>query len=311
MKEQIIIKKVSFCYIVIFFLVFLEAYGQDTKNISQRLTSEEIHKELEIYRNKSGFSLKKAGDKYLTGNNENLKRNYFVTLIQLAQNDEWISERNEAVELICEGLADIESSELSNLIIRQLGKLDYILFSEKAKASLSSILNHKELNKNSIMLIGNANLKSLLPRLKKIVSKIDDNHHVNNFFETNEWASLLVLAKSGDSSVNGQIINYFNEEKNIIKKATIRLKEIAFICQPFAISLLKDCLFNEKKLPKTKKGESPLKVANWAAHYLSTVITDFPVKKNFPGYYTEKDIKICQNWIKAQNKKWDIIDQRL
>jgi hypothetical protein len=197
--------------------------------------------------------------------------------------------------------------------------------------------------RNIILLVGVADLKSELPRLKQFAEEREELLRSNRAREVEEllanyggklpdgrqrwlerqwwegtlaWAALRARARMGVKEDIQRCIELVEAHPNEDYKVTRLLRELMYVRQPEVVDYIYEYLGSDRKTAGDPPCVPPSAYASHAAWALSKMVRGFPIDRGrgrFPA-----PIERCREWMaeqkqkqqqaeKPQQKKWDII----
>jgi len=210
-------------------------------------------------------------------------------------------ERQRLLEYLALGLKD-SSGLVRNGVTRWALDFETTDFSANARQTIEGALDGEVASKAEILLVGLANVESLIPKVRAIGLNPVREPEVGRWWGTREWAALLVLARRGEADAR-KVVQQVEAEKNIITRVTVCLQDVAYLRQPEGLDLLCKYLDSDERLPRVKDSAPGEPVNLRAAAALAKCLKEFPVKKEYPSDYTRADIIKCREWMKAQGGK--------
>lgn len=235
---------------------------------------------------------------YTTHESEELRRDVYALLWQLGKEQTDQQKQQNIVELLSE-CVQVENDFLRNQLLKWLQDFQESDFNERSTAILENIKWPKGDSSSVIRLTGIAQLKSRLTELKELVRNESADAGTDMWYETNEWAALLALARMGDEESLHIVLDRVRKETDIVVRATVLLKDLAYTKQSTAFDTLKIYLNSEERLPATKETVPGVLEACYAAALFSKYLKDFPIKETD---FSEAQVLKARVWVNAQNK---------
>jgi hypothetical protein len=244
-------------------------------------------------------------DKYLKNGDEAERRNGYAAIAEVARISSSTEKRQVFIEYLIDGLYDESLSILTEIKswLQDFGEPD---FSSHARERLDGYIAAKGFDREIILIAGKAHISPIIPELRVMANSEIMEPEVGRWYGTIEWASLLVLARFSEKGMAARVIQRVEQEKNPVFRATDGLKDVAYICQPEGIELLRKYLNSNERLPGVKDNDSGELVCKRAAALLAESLIDFPMKKQYFGDFTETDIDVCRQWMNAHKGEWKI-----
>jgi len=190
-----------------------------------------------------------------------------------------------------------ENQEISQYSIARLLTFKENDFSLSAKNKIPSIFD-RIANRDFILICGTAQIKQLVPKLKKIASEFDRTRQ--DWFSTRAWCASLSLTRMGYTEKLDTLITAVELELNPILRVSRLLKDLAYTKNPDAIKILRKYLESNQKIPDVMGPGRDLYVNQYAMEYLAQYIDDFPIKERGIGYSPE-EIETAKSFL---NKKY-------
>ncbi|GHS90044.1 hypothetical protein FACS1894201_11390 [Bacteroidia bacterium] len=117
----------------------------------------------------------------------------------------------------------------------------------------------------------------------------------------------LILARLGDEE-GLAIVQKSLQELPIFDRIFTIDGVIKYVKQKQIIDVLLDDLHANDFLPSQYPSDNPPLYAQLALHKLTTLIYDFPIKRNLDGY-TDEELEIARKWAKKHKKNYQIIEE--
>jgi hypothetical protein len=171
-------------------------------------------------------------------------------------------------------------------------------FNQKSMGLLNSLPWSEDFCPAAIRLIGIAEVRPALPRLKAQVQ----NHPLPEpppagYQSKNTWAAWLALARLGDDAALAYVIRRVRAEEDIIVRATILFDDLGYTRRPAAFDALKSYLNSDKRLPAVKDTVPGRLEASYAAAVFSKHIKGFPIEETD---FSERQTSEARLWVNAQ-----------
>jgi len=237
--------------------------------------------------------------RYTTHKSEELRRDVYALLWKLGKDSTEQQKRQNIVEVLLERVP-LENDFLREQLLKWLQDFKEGDFNDRSKTILQNTRWPKDDSSSLIRLTGIAQLKSRLPELKELVRNENAEASTDTWYGKDEWAGLLALARMGDVQSLHIVINRVKKESDIVVRATILLKDMAYTKQPAAFDTLKIYLNSEDRLPSTKETVSGSLEACYAAALFSKYLENFPIKETD---FNENQVHQARAWVNAQ-KQW-------
>jgi hypothetical protein len=197
-----------------------------------------------------GFSVVQESEKYLRDPNENVRFVAGGLLLAAGRQSKKMDERQRVVEKLLEtrfeaGLRCTVS--LSKRILRYFSSEDY---SEKTKQMIEADFLSGA-SRPTILLVGGADMNSLLPQLRKLVDDVNEPVRIRSRSNKHKlgWAALKARARMGvkeDVQRCIELVESYPREHYRVRRL---LWEISYIRQPEVVEYLQKYLFSDKGVP--------------------------------------------------------------
>ncbi len=176
-------------------------------------------------------------------------------------------------------------------------------FPAKAKEALASLLATEEPRGNVILVCGMADMRAHIPALRKLL--IDEaGYHVGEhsrlWYQTRGWAARLALARMGSATDVERCIALVQSEPIPNVRVVRLLKHLAYIRHPAVIPILKHYLESDERVRSIRKGRLGVTCSAYALSALTSVLEDLPVKYTIAECYSEEQIRVAREWMRAQ-----------
>lgn len=237
--------------------------------------------------------------RYTTHESEEMRRDVYALLWRIGKELTEQQKRQIIVELLLERI-QLESDFLRDQLLKWLQDFQEGDFNERSTTILENTIWPKGDSFALIRLAGIAQLKPRLPELKELVQHESEDAGNDIWYETDEWAALLALSRMGDEKSLNIVLMRVTKNSDIIIRATVLLKDLAYTKQPEAFDTLKIYLDSKERLPKTKVTALGVLEASYAAAMFSKYLKDFPIKETD---FSEAQVLQARIWVNAQ-KQW-------
>lgn len=205
-------------------------------------------------------------------------------------------DRLKAVQLLSQGLLD-ESLTVRTEVERWLRDFEPSDFSIVSRQNIRAMLQRKTLSKDMILLGGIADIDAIMHDVRGFAKGAVREPGAGRWYGTKEWASRMVLARSGDKEAMRDILKYVEQETNLVIRITVLLDDVAYTRQTEGVELLNRYLNSDERLPSVKDSAPGSLVCQRAAAVLAKMISDFPVRKDYYADYSDRDIVECRQWM--------------
>jgi hypothetical protein len=241
-------------------------------------------------------------EEYTTHESEELRRDIYALLWRMGTQSKDPQRRQTIVELLMRRVLG-ENEFLRDQLLKWLRDFETGDFNEQSNTILGILPWPEDEASSVIRLIGIADLKSKIPELKELAKREGTNSDTATWYAKDEWTALLVLARMGDER-SAQIVNdRVRRESEIIVRATILLKDLAYTKQPSAFDTLKIYLNSAERLPQTKETAPGVLEASYAAALFSQYLEDFPMEES--DYFGDAEVSQIRAWVNKQTE-WRI-----
>ncbi len=165
-------------------------------------------------------------------------------------------------------------------------------FTPQMKAVIARIVNKEPPDEDAILLAGVADVRSVMPRLRRIASG-------NN--SERAWVAVKALARLGDRQAIGQVIAKVEGEPSIDKRVHSLLGNLTYIRQPQAVEVLVKYLFSDE-ISQRARGEVWQAHAPRALGHLVESIEGLPIEYQGPNaiHYSDAEVAQARAWITQQ-----------
>jgi hypothetical protein len=189
--------------------------------------------------------------------------------------------------------------------LRKLLTFKEIDFSKRSREKLITIFNKKNYTHDFILVCGIAQVKDLIPQLKKLASTIDRTKE--EWYSSTSWYACLALIRMNDKEKLDNIIAAVELELSSSIRVTRLLKFIAYTKQYDCIKLINKYLMSTDYLPSIRDEGKGIDFKQYALAYLVTYMDDFPVKSDIIGSYKIEDFEKAQLFLNNYLAKMQII----
>jgi hypothetical protein len=249
--------------------------------------------------------------------------NYFFNFLKKYKNDQSINVRSRVKSLqFVIALKSIDTLIRQELVLdliidgsdfepsinqEAFGHLSYFKehdFSPKAKKMIITLFNKPNYDHNFILACGTAQVKELIPELKKLATSF--NRKQEGWYSTMSWFANLALVKMGEVEKIDNIISAVELELNTDLRVTRLLKYVVYTKDPDCIRLILKYMASSEKVTGLH-GMEGLGFNQYIVEYLSREFEDFPVKTKTIGAYTkeetEKTLAFLENYLSKNADK--------
>ena len=204
------------------------------------------------------------------------------------------STRQQVVEDFARDIGDRDDA-IAQYVTARLLSFKENEFSVKAKKIMVSIFKRPNYDHDFILICGTAQLKELVPRLKKLAAGFDRTK--DDWYSTTAWYATLALARMGDAKKTDAIIAAVELELEPVLRVTRLLRQVAYTRQPDCIKLLQKYLESSETLPGLRNESRGTEFNQYALEYLAFYMDDFPIKPTGIGY-SKEEIEIARAFLK-------------
>jgi hypothetical protein len=174
-------------------------------------------------------------------------------------------------------------------------------FAQNATIELDALPWTAEFCPEVIRLLGIAEVRQALPRLRKQVGDHPlPERAAPGYHNTNTWAALLALARQGDEQSLALVIRRVHEERDIVVRATTLLYDLGYTMRPAAFDSLKDYLNSDERLPTIKDNVPGRLEASHAAAVFSKYVRNFPIQETD---FSEAQTRQARAWVNSQGSR--------
>lgn len=171
-------------------------------------------------------------------------------------------------------------------------------FNQNATVKLNVLPWTDEYTPEVILLIGIAEVRQAVPRLKEQIKDHPLAEPPPRGYEgSNTWAALLALARMGDDAALSVVLRRVQKEENIVTRATILFDDLGYTRRPAAFDLLKKYINSNERLPQIKDNVPGTLEASRAAAVFSKYISGFPIQETD---FNERETMQARAWVNAQ-----------
>jgi hypothetical protein len=204
--------------------------------------------------------------------------------------------RQQVTEDLVNSLSD------STQIVAQYAKSRLIDFGErdfsvKTKKIMIAAFNKFSSYNDFILVCGIAQLKELIPDLKKMAADFDRAQTA--WYNTPAWYASLALARMGVNQKMDAIIAAVELELTGLRVVKL-LDFVAYTRQPDAIRLLQKYLESTEKLPGLKDPEKGTPFNQYALEFLARHMEGFPVKPRGVFRYTPEEVETARQFLRSR-----------
>lgn len=261
-----------------------------------------------------GFSVVEESEKYLSDPNKGVRRFSRGLLLAAGIQSKKPDERQRVVEKLLAnylrpGVRD--KRFISKQILRYFMSTDY---SQKSKQIIEADFLSGP-SPTTILLVGAADMNSLVPELEKVVDDVNEPLKVWGGSKKHRlaWAALRARARMGmkeDVQRSIQLVESYPRERIRVSRLLWR---ISYIRQPEVVEYFQKYLFSDKSVPHDfDRVGIPYSV--YATSALRQMLRDYPGRRDAPTvFWTEDEVERFRTWMKEQKQKqedegkqWDI-----
>lgn len=252
--------------------------------IPQGLLSQDINKSLELLQ------------PYTTDPDPKIRRTAYSQYFGLISKIEDPQKRLSVITALVHALEDPEPL-VSQGVSRWLQMLEASDFSSEAKQTLHTLLLQDSPLNDVIRLVGIAQMKEEMPRLRSLIDeKYFELDNANRYSGTS-WPSLLALTRIGQDEDAKRAVKLM-EAADEQKRALRLFGDLAYTRHPIAIVAVGEHLWSKGFIPGADD-HPPFIYSHSAVEALAENIPNFPVSTKLQ--YTDADVAVAQEWIRKQN----------
>jgi hypothetical protein len=170
-------------------------------------------------------------------------------------------------------------------------------FDETSRNTIINKLKKGKCLKNIILIGGMLELRETEPILRRMLT---------DKYCSFKWEIHLALARMGFKEEISYCIKSVNFDSLVNDFDYKDWVQISYIKSKESIELLNKVLNSEKRLSQIKENVLGSKVATMAIHLLIHDIKKFPIKLNEAVAYSDKEIDIARQWMKAHKNNYVI-----
>jgi hypothetical protein len=230
-------------------------------------------------------------EQYYISANPKIRNDAYRLTTEVGMKTTNIAIRQKVCIRLLESLSDADESTPQQSA-RVLIKYHAEDFNEAAKAILSNTKPTKGCFKyHLILLYGIANLMEKQQELLDIISApVYKTISYQYDFGSDYGAALKALGRMGDEKCVKKCIDRVVQEKDIVRKRTLFLDDIAYLNNKEALTYFLTILKSQERLPIACKGPGT-KANQYAAVVVAEMLQNTPVKGKYLGEYTNSDIQ--------------------
>jgi hypothetical protein len=230
-------------------------------------------------------------EQYYIAANPKIRNDAYRLTTEVGMKTTNIAIRQKVCIKLLQSLSDADESipqQYARVLIKYHGED----FNEAAKAVLSNTKPTKGCFKyHLILLYGIANLFEKQQELLDIISEpVYKTISYQYDFDSDYGAALKALGRMGDEKCVKKCIDRVVQEKDIVRKRTLFLDDIAYLNNKAAIFYCLKILESQERLPMDCKGQGT-KANQYAADVIVGMLKNTPIKQKHIGGYTDSDIK--------------------
>lgn len=210
--------------------------------------------------------------------------------------------RQQIVETFIEDCM-VPDPYISQYVCERLQYFQQNDFSPRARQLMITVFKRGIYERKFLLLCGVAQVKQLMPSLKKMAVKFDRTK--TDWQGTIAWyASLALLRMGGAANVDAMITAVELEIDDVYRVGTL-LRFIAYTRHPDCIMLLRKYLESSGRLPAIRerlvpaeKEELGMPYNRYALHYLARYMDNFPVKYDDAISYSEGELETARAYFR-------------
>lgn len=173
-------------------------------------------------------------------------------------------------------------------------------FSLRAKQLLVTVYKKGNYEGRFLLVCGIAQVKELIPRLKKQAAKFD---RTKDWPGTAGWYASLALARMGAAINIDALITAVELELRPVYRVGTLLQFVAYTRHPDCIKLLQKYLESSERLSGLRDtGEGPA-CNRYALHYLARYMENFPVKYDDAIFYSEEQLETARAYFRNKENR--------
>jgi hypothetical protein len=238
---------------------------------------------------------------YTSHESEDLRRDVYAMLWRMGSASDDGQTRRIIVDIMLEGVRS-DNSFIRGQILKWLQDFEQADFGERAISILKNLPLQQPDASAVIRLIGIAKIQETVPLLRSIADQKIDDEAAAQWFARSEWAARLALARMGDVDGIQRVVSKVDDAQDIVVRATILFKDLAYTRRPAAFDALRRYLNSDHRLPALRSNMKGRLEACYAAAVLAEHLENFPDKKTD---FDESDLARVRTWANAQ-REWKI-----
>ena len=173
-------------------------------------------------------------------------------------------------------------------------------FSPRAKQLLVTVYKKGNYEGRFLLVCGIAQVKELIPRLKKQAAKFD---RTKDWPATAAWYASLALARM-DAAINiDALIAAVELEWRPVYRVCTLLQYLAYTRHPDCIKLLQKYLESSERLPGVRGNGNGTAYNRYALHYLARYINNFPVKYDDAISYSVEQLETARAYFRNKEQE--------
>lgn len=195
--------------------------------------------------------------------------------------------------------------DISQYVCERLQYYQQQDFSPRAKQLMLAVFNKGQYERKFLLVCGVAQVKQLIPKLKKIAQGFDRTK--DDWQGTIAWYASLALLRMGASANVEAMITAVELEANEVYRIGTLLRFIAYTRHPDCIKLMRKYLESSARLPSMReslvppvKEEFGMPHNRYALHYLARYMDNFPVKYDDAISYSEEQLETARAYFKKK-----------
>jgi hypothetical protein len=230
-------------------------------------------------------------EKYYISDNPKVRNDAYHLVTDIGLRTTNLATRQKVCIKLLQSLSDTDES-IPQQSARVLVKYHSEDFNEEAKSILSETKPTRGCFKyHLILLYGIANLIEKKQELLAIISEpVYKTISYQYDFGSDYGAALKALGRMGDEKCVQKCIDRVVQEKDIVRKRTLFLDDIAYLNNEEALTYFLTILKSQERLPIACKGPG-MKANQYAAVVVAEMLQNTPVKGKYVGEYTNSDIQ--------------------
>ena len=174
-------------------------------------------------------------------------------------------------------------------------------FDDAARAAIEARVLADNPTREDIRLAGVARLQTVVQRLGALLlderAAQEDDDQPGRWYGSVAWAARLVRARLGVESDAAHAIAQVESEPDIVTRAGVLFKDLAFIDRPATLQVLSGYVRSDAMLPSAHPPKPGSPVYQYAIDALAEFAEGFPFEAEGPGGYSDDERRRASDWL--------------